>query len=137
MLASLCIKLERVLVVILLLQADKLLHQAGSDFLSTRLAIDVVHLVRVGVEIIKFPLINVVVEVNELVTIRTAYTIMTLYGMFGRIFIIVVVDALAPVFGVFALQQWQERHALNVGWHGGHPPVAGMWVHSQCSAPSR
>lgn len=118
MLASLCIKLERVLVVILLLQADKLLHQAGSDFLSTRLAIDVVHFVRVGVEIIKFPLIDVVVEVNELVTIRTAYTIMTLYSMFGRIFIIVVVDALAPVFGVFALQQRQERHALNVGWHG-------------------
>lgn len=99
MLASLCIKLERVLVVILLLQTDKLLHQAGSDFLSTRLAIDVVHLVRVGVEIIKFPLIDVVVEVNELVTIRTAYTIMTLYGMFGRIFIIVVVDALTPVLG--------------------------------------
>lgn len=116
--ASLCIKFERVLVVILLLEADELLHQAGSDFLSTRLAIDVVHLVRVGVEIIKFPLINVVVEVNELVTIRTAYTIMTLYSMFGRIFIIVVVDALAPVLGVFALQQRQERHALNVGWHG-------------------
>lgn len=118
MLASLCIKFERVLVVILLLQADKLLHQAGSDFLCTRLAIDVVHLVRVGVEIIKFPLIDVVVEVNELVTIRTAYTIMTLYGMFGRIFIIVVVDALAPVFGVFALQKWQERHALNVAGTG-------------------
>ena len=43
---------------------------------------------------------------------------MALHGMFGGILVEVVVEALAPILGVFATEEREKRDALNVGGNG-------------------
>ena len=63
------IKLDGILIVVLLLKANKFLHKASGNLFGARLAIDVVHLVWVVVKVVELPTVDVVVEVHKFVTI--------------------------------------------------------------------
>ena len=83
-------------VIVLLLQIGELLHHTLGDALSARLFVEVVELVGVVLEVVEFPLVNVVIEVDELVAL-VAYTVVALHGMLGWILVEVVVEGVAPL----------------------------------------
>lgn len=85
------VELQSVLVVVLLLELDKLLHQTLGDSLITLLSVEIVQLFRVGVQVVEFPFVDVVVEVDEFPSVGSADTIMALHAVLRRIFVIVVV----------------------------------------------
>jgi len=60
-----------------------------------RIIMDIAHFLRVCDEVIHFPLVDVIIEMNQF-AVFCSYPIMTLYRVFCRIFIIVVVCGRAP-----------------------------------------
>ena len=102
-------------VIVLLLQGGELLHHALGDALGTGLSVEVVKLVGVVLEVIEFPCVDVVVEVDELVAL-VAYAIVTLHRVLGWILVEVVVEGIAPV-GALAFEQRQERLAMHLLGH--------------------
>ena len=103
------------LVVIFLLEFNEFLHESAGDFLSARLPVEVVEFVRVFVEVEEFPRVDVAVEVDEFPTVGGADAIVALDRMFGGELIEVIVNSLAPVLGVLALQEREHGASLNVG----------------------
>lgn len=87
--------------------------QVAGHFLVARLAIKVVHFLGVFLEVVEFPLVDVVVEVDELVALG-AHTIVALHHVLGRILVEVVVERLAPVGRLLAAKQGQQGGALDV-----------------------
>ena len=74
---------------------------------------------RVFVKIVEFPSVDVLIEVDEFPTVGGAHAIVTLHTVLGRIFVVVVIEAFAPICGMFALEQGQQRLSLNVvGYFG-------------------
>lgn len=102
------------MVIVLLLELDELLHQTLGDSLITLLSVEIVQLFRVGVQVVEFPLVDVVVEVDEFPSVGSADTIVALHAVLRGVFVIVVVKALTPVFRVLSLQERQKRLALYV-----------------------
>ena len=96
----------------LLLEFGELLHHTLGDALGAGLSVEVVELVGVVLQVVQLPLVDVVVEVDELVAI-VAYAIVALHGMLGRILIEVVVEGVAPL-GLLALEQGEERVAVHL-----------------------
>ena len=96
------------------LQASEFLHQSLGHLLRALLAVEVVELVRVFVEVVEFPGIDVAIEVDEFPAVGGAHAAVALDGMLGGIFVEVVVEAFAPVLGMFAAKEWQEAFALDV-----------------------
>ena len=68
-----------------------------------RIIIHALHFLRVVAKVVKFPLVNIVVEVDEF-EVLGAYAVMTLDRVLGWIFIIVVIHSLTPVFRGLAFQ---------------------------------
>jgi hypothetical protein len=99
------VELQSVLVIVLFLELDKLLHQTLGDSLITLLSVEIVQLFRVGVQVVKLPFVDVVVEVDEFPSVGSADTIVALHAVLRGIFVIVVVKALTPVFRVLPLQE--------------------------------
>ena len=104
--------------IVLNLQTEQFFFHFASDFLHAGTAVEVVHLGGVGLEVVEFPSVHVVVEVDELVTL-IAHTVVTTHIVLGGVLVVVVVDALAPVLWVLAFEERHERNALNVGGYGG------------------
>lgn len=73
--------LDRILV--LSLEPYQLSLQVSRDLLIARLSIQIVHFCRILLQIVQFPFVNVIIEMDELVTVRT-HAIVTLDHMLGR-----------------------------------------------------
>ena len=54
-------------IIIEVLQSVKFLDEAFGQSLRARLAVDVAHLLRILLQVVKFPLVNVVVEMHQAV----------------------------------------------------------------------
>ena len=63
-------------VIVLNLQTEQFFFHFASDFLHAGTAVEVVHLGGVGLEVVEFPRVDVVVEVDEFVTL-IAHTVVT------------------------------------------------------------
>ena len=110
--------LEPNAIVILLLQTKQfLLHLLGYT-LHLGITIEIVHLSGIVLQVIEFPSVVVVVEMHEFVAVAT-HTIVTAHTVFCWIFVVVLVNTLAPVFGMLPFEQGNERNALDVRWDGG------------------
>ena len=109
--------LEPNTIVILLLQTKQfLLHFLGYT-LHLGITIEIVHLSGVVLQVVEFPSVVVVVEMHEFVAVAT-HTIVTAHTVFCWIFVVVIVNTLAPVFGMLPFEQGNERNALDVRWDG-------------------
>ena len=100
----------------MLLQLAQLLHHLLRHLLGAGLSVDVMQFLRIVPKVVELPLVDVVVEMNELVAL-VANAVMALHGVLGRIFVVVVVEAFAPALGMFSLEERHERHTLYVGRH--------------------
>ena len=89
-------------------------HHGTCDVLGARLAENVVHLGWVIFKVVEFPLVYVIVEMDELVAV-VAHSVMALYHVFGGEFIEVIVESVAPIFGMFATDEGHQRFSLDVG----------------------
>ena len=58
--------------------------------LHERLAVEVVQLVRVVEQVVELPVVDVVIEVDELIS-AVAHTVVSLHAMLGRVFVEVIV----------------------------------------------
>lgn len=72
-------------------------HKSCSCLFHTWLTIDIVHLSRVLPEIVEFPLIDVIIEMYQTVSL-VPHSVMTLYCMFCRVFVEMIVEAFSPMF---------------------------------------
>ena len=100
-------------VIVLLHGLFEALAHFGGHLFCSGLAVNVVHLLRVVLEVIEFPMVNVVIEVHQRISVR-ADAIVALDGVFGGILVIVIVELVTPVGRVFAAQKRHERFALDV-----------------------
>lgn len=105
-------------VIILFLQLIKLVSHAFHHCLVTGLTVKVIHLVGIFLEVVKLPYVDVVVEMDQFITIVT-YAVMTLHGMLGGILVVMIVKGVTPVLRPLAFQQGKQGLALDVGWDGG------------------
>ena len=125
--------LESNAIVILLLQTKQfLLHFLGYT-LHLGITIEIMHLCGIVLQIIEFPSIIVVVEVHELVAVAT-HTIVTAHAVFSGIFVVVIVDTLAPVFGMRGAGERAKRLGYRLVWE--HRLILRRWAHSRYFAPS-
>ena len=100
------------------LQLIKLVSHAFHHCLVTGLTVKVIHLVGIFLEVVKLPYVDVVVEMDQFITIVT-YAVMTLHGMLGGILVVMIVKGVTPVLRPLAFQQGKQGLALDVGWDGG------------------
>ena len=104
-------------VVILLLQLHEFVAHRFDDGLHSGQVVDVVHLVRVVGEVVKLPVVDIVVEVDEFIT-AVAHAVVAFHSVLGGIFVEVVVESIAPLHILVAAKQWHHRHALYVARDG-------------------
>ena len=83
-------------------------HELTSNLLRPFLPIDIVHLLRVSLQIIEFPCVYVIVEMDEFVALSTD-SIMTLHHVFCWVFIEMIIDGIAPFLGSLLLAQQREQ----------------------------
>ena len=87
--------------------------QALLELFFSGLPVYIVHLLGVRVQVVHLPLVygfgrvlfGTRIKVNKLISICCADTIMTPYAVLCGIFVIMIVKALTPILGMFALEQ--------------------------------
>src|SRR5574344_576600 len=101
---------------ILLLQITYLTFQFFYHIGISRILILILHFIWVFLHIIKFPFINVIIEMNQLIAVGT-YSVMRLYIVPFRIFKILIVGRFTPIrFHLFiTLQQSLYTLTLYIG----------------------
>ena len=97
-------------IVVLHLETKEFLLHLTGDFFHAGFTIEIVHLGGIGFQIIEFPSIDVVVEMDEFVAI-VAHAVVATHTVLCGILVVVIVDALTPVFRVLSLEQRHERNA--------------------------
>src|SRR3546814_2480693 len=104
-----------VTVAILTAQGDEALLHRGDPGLHRGVVDAVVHLMWIGLQVVEFPGVNVVaVEEGELVAV-VAHSVMRARRVEARVFVIKIVDGLAPVRGCAPAEPGDERTALDRG----------------------
>ncbi len=87
-------------VIVLLLEAFKFGAKLAGNFFVSGFSVQVVHFHRIGLQVEQFLLIYVSVEANEFVPFRS-HSIMTPYGMFTGIFVVMIIQGFSPISGSF------------------------------------
>jgi len=73
------------------------------------------HLLRVGLQVVQLPFAEVV-EIDQFVA-AIIDALVAMNPVRSRIFIVMVVEGVAPILRFPALEDWNEACALHVGWH--------------------
>ena len=89
-------------IVVLDLQLLETFEQLLSHLLHAGLPVKIVQFVGIGLQVVEFPNVYVVVEVHEFVTLG-ADAVVALHGVFGGIFVMMVIDVVASLLGVLAV----------------------------------
>ena len=100
-------------VTVLFLEVKEAGFEVFGDGFIAFLAIEVVQFLRVGLQVEQLPLIDVIVEMDELVSVG-ADAVVAFHHVLGRVFIEMVVEGIAPCVRVFSFEEGNKRYALYV-----------------------
>ena len=103
-------------IIILLLRSTQTLHHFGCNGLRSGFTVNIIHFRRIFLQVIQFPFIYIIIEMNKFIAV-CAYSIMALHCMLCRIFMIVIIQLVAPLFRFFPAQQRHQRLSLYVRRH--------------------
>ena len=103
---------ENRFVAVAFLEFEELFADIVNKLFFLGVTIKVFELIRVGFEVVEFPL-SKFVKVDEFVAFG-ADAVVAGDLMVGRILVVVVVDGFTPVVGLVAFEQWDEGSALHV-----------------------
>ena len=121
---------DRTIVLVILSKPPEFLVHFFLDIFVSGSTVNALEFIRVVFQVKHLPFIDIVfVKMNELVSIGSN-AVMFPYRVGARIFVVVIVNALAPVFGGLPAEQWKSVG----GGSGSHrqrrkrPKVSWRWV---------
>ena len=102
---------------IFFLEFYEALFEALGNLFGAGLPVDVVKLLRIVLEVVEFPHVDVFIEVDECVTICT-YSVMALHGMLCREFVEMIVKRIAPILGLLTAKEGKHAHTVHIFRNG-------------------
>ena len=106
------------IVFVLVDESLQLLLQICRDSLITGLAVKIGKFIRIFLEVVEFPFIAEAIEIHELVT-RGPNAVVTWNHVHAGVFVVVVVNARAPIVWVAPFEEGHEGPPLHVLGNGG------------------
>ena len=93
------------------------LFEALGNLLGAGLSVNVVKLLRIVLEVVEFPHVNIFIEMDERVAVG-ANTIVALYGMLCGEFMEMIIKRIAPILGLLTSKKGKHAHTVHIFRNG-------------------